>query len=143
MLSIHISVIIFPSNWLENFCFEKSEKSMNNFPKGENWSFFTRNPLCLFKGWWFEINVMRLDVMRFPKREIKNDWTRFTDFSSPTSINLNGNPLLRQASIWNYPCCFKPYKKKKWKFIVIYRHCTRFHQSEVTEISFTRVTIIL
>lgn len=47
-------------------------------------SFFPNPPsACLFKGWWFEINVMRLDVMRFPKREIKNDWTRFSDFSSP------------------------------------------------------------
>lgn len=80
------NVIVFPSNL--------TLRQVTSFVSNDNqWIFKERAqegeeklfPACLLKGWWFEINVMRLDVMRFPKREIKNDWTRFTDFSSPST----------------------------------------------------------
>lgn len=77
------TVIVFPGDltWLVTAVVAKGKKIDEYFKSRRSFSTLP----CLFKGWWFEINVMRLDIMRFPKREIKNDWTRFSDSSSPST----------------------------------------------------------
>lgn len=87
---------------------------------------------------------MRLDVMRFPKREIKNDWTRFSDtFSISLTASL---PTLSHVVASNYPRCFKRIKEVKKHLVLIYRHCKICHHKSSQSASFFWIkfhTIIL